>query len=84
MSALVGPNNCVERLHDHDYIHNGKKLVNHLDRPMKVLQLSVDLLTCEHIGLVYNRFSFDEHGLWAEDVQDTDHQNWALAQRLCK
>jgi hypothetical protein len=31
-------------LHDHDYIHNGKKLINPLDSPMRSLQLGVE--TC--------------------------------------
>jgi hypothetical protein len=46
--------------------------------------LGGDLLALEHVGLVYNWFIFDEHGLRAEDVQQTDRQNWASAQRLCQ
>jgi hypothetical protein len=38
----------------------------------------------EHIGLVYNRFTFDEHGLKLEDVKRQDRQNWASAQRICQ
>jgi hypothetical protein len=30
----------------------------------------------EHIGLVYNKFNFDEHGLKLEDVKCQDRQNW--------
>lgn len=37
----------------------------------------------EHVGMVYNKYTHDEHGLKLEDVRRIDRQNWALAQRLC-
>jgi hypothetical protein len=46
-------------LHDHDYIHNGKKLINPLDNPVRFLQLGAKTYFLEHIGLVYNKYTFD-------------------------
>jgi len=39
---------------------------------MHVLQLGGDVYTLEHVGLVYNRFTIDEHGLKQEDVDHKD------------
>jgi hypothetical protein len=66
-----------------DFIHNGKKLINPLDSLVKVLQLGSDVCCLKHIGLIYNTFKFDEHGLRLEDVTRTDRQNWASVQRIC-
>jgi hypothetical protein len=33
----------------------------------------------EDLGLVYNKFTVDEHGLKNEDILKTDRQNWASA-----
>jgi len=71
-------------LHDQDFIHNGKKLINPLDSPVRVLQLGMDICCLEHVGLVYNSFKFDEHGLKLEDIHRIDRQNWASAQRICQ
>jgi hypothetical protein len=83
LSAGRRDNEAVCGLHDQDFIHNGKKLINPLDSPVRILQLGGDMCCLEHIGLVYNRFTFDKHGLKLEDIQRTDMQNWASAQRLC-
>jgi hypothetical protein len=32
---------------------------------------------------VYQRFTYDEHGLTLVDIQRSDRENWAFAQRLC-
>jgi hypothetical protein len=74
----------VSNLHNHDYIHNEKKLINPLDSPVRVLQLGGDICCLEHVGLVYNKFSVDEHRLKLEDIHQTDRQNWASAQRICQ
>lgn len=58
----------VSGLHDHDYIHNGKKLVNPLDSMARTLMLGGDLCSINHVGMVYNTFSYDEHGLLQADV----------------
>jgi hypothetical protein len=49
--------------HDQNCIHNGKKLINPLDNQMKSLQLGIKTCFLEHIGLVYNKYIFDQHGL---------------------
>ena len=82
-SAKLEGDGCVLGLHDQDYIHNGKKLINLLDSPLN-LQLGHDLVALEHVGLVYNRFNCDEHGLQAGDVEKENRQNWASIQRLCQ
>lgn len=33
---------------------------------------------------MYNKYTYDQHGLKLEDVQRTDRQNWASAQRICQ
>ena len=70
-------------LHDQDYIHNGKKLINPLLSSVWCLQLGGDACLLQHVGLVYNRFTADEHGLRQEDIDRKDRQNWGSAQRLC-
>jgi hypothetical protein len=62
-------------LHDQDYIHNGKKLINPLDFSVKTLHLGGDMVMYGHIGLVYQQYTFDKHGLKLEDVERTDRQN---------
>lgn len=37
----------------------------------------------EHIGEAYNKYVYDQHGLHMEDIQRTDHHNWAFAQCIC-
>lgn len=59
-------------LHDQDYIYNGKKLVNPMDSLVTVLQLGGDVACLQHLGLVYNKFTFDEHGLKIEDIDRKD------------
>ena len=75
--------NKVRGLHDQDFIHNGKKLINPLDSAVKTLQLGADVCFLDHLGQVYQKFTLDQHGLRKEDVQRTDRQNWGSAQRIC-
>jgi hypothetical protein len=84
MSAGLDNEGRIHGLHDQDFIHNGKKLINPLDSPVRILQLGGDMCCLEHIGLVYNKFNFDEHGLKLEDVKCQDRQNWGSAQRICQ
>ena len=83
LSGSVLDSGQVVGLHDQDFVHNGKKLINPLDSAVKSLQLGADICLLEHIGQVYNKFTYDDHGLRLEDVQRTDRQNWRSAQRLC-
>lgn len=68
--------NC-KGFHDLDWIHNGKKLMDPLDSPVKILQLGEDRAFYTHLEMIYNKYSFDEHGLKLEDVKRKNRQNWA-------
>ena len=76
----------VEDLSDQDFVHNGKKLVNHLMHPSRVLSLGENLV---HIYLVhlqlliYNEsLNIFDHGLQQNDVDRPDRMNWESAQRV--
>jgi hypothetical protein len=84
MSACIDLEDRVFGLHDQDYVYNGKKLINPLDSPVRVLQLGGDICCLEHVSLVYVKFQVDEHGLYKEDYTRKDRQNWASTQRLCQ
>ena len=84
LSAVVDEEGKCSGLHDQDWIHNGKKLINPLDSPVKTLQLGEDGAFHTHLGMIYNKYSFDQHGLKLEDVQRKDRENWASAQRMCQ
>ena len=75
-------NDMVSCLHDQDFIHNGKKLVNALDNPSRQLVIGDVWITLNHVSLVYNNFSIDAHGLRECDITREDRQNWAGAQRI--
>lgn len=62
-------------LHDQDYIHNGKKLINPLDSKVRTLRLGADLAIHQQICQVFNRFTVDQHGLLQEDYDRKDRQN---------
>ena len=66
-------------LHDQDYIHNGKKLLNPLDSNVKTLRLGADMALHQQVCQVFNRFTVDQHGLLQEDYDRKDRQNWASA-----
>ena len=74
----------IQGLHDQDFIHNGKKLINPLDSPVCVLQLGFETCFLEHVGHIYSKFSIDQYGLNNEDITRIDRQNWANVQRLCQ
>ena len=75
--------NKIKGLHNQDFIHNSKKLINPLDSATKNLQLGADVCYLDHLGQVYQKFALDQHDLRKEDIQCTDRQNWASAQRIC-
>jgi hypothetical protein len=82
ISASLDENGDAKGLHDQDYLHNGKKLINPLLSAARILQLGGDLCLHNHIELVFQQFESDEHGLKMEDVDRKDRQNWGAAQRL--
>lgn len=76
LSASMNSEGDAFGLHDQDYIHNGKKLINPLLSSVRCLQLGGDVCLLQHVGHVYNRFTVDEHGLRQEDIDRRDRQNW--------
>ncbi|KAL3680514.1 hypothetical protein R1sor_023470 [Riccia sorocarpa] len=82
-SGSVLSSGDVYGLGDQDPPHNGKKLINPLDRSTLPLVLG-DFHAClEHVQLVYKLYPVDAHGLNIDDVIRRDRQNWAGPQRLC-
>ena len=73
---------ALHDLMDQDYIHNHKKLVNHLHHGSQVLMMGPYLVHSNHFLLILELFSFDRHGLTRDDVERRDRQNWRSAQRL--
>jgi hypothetical protein len=69
-------------LHDQDYIHNGKKLINPLFSGRRDLILGEELVSFNHVRMVYNTFKVDDHKLKIEDIERMDRQNWGSAQRI--
>lgn len=51
----------VTNLQDHDFIDNGKKLINPLDSLVRVFQLGGDICCLEHKGQIYNKFTYNQH-----------------------
>jgi len=51
---------------------------------MRSLQLGAKTCFLERIGLVYNKYIFDQHGLQLGDIQRIDKHNWASGQRICQ
>lgn len=70
-------------LHDPDFIHNGKKLVNPLDSITRVMKLGAEVAAFSHINHVYELYDAKDHAMNHEDVLRSDRQNWTSAQRLC-
>lgn len=68
-------------LHNKDFIHNGKKLVNPLDSV--VLMLGGDMVAIDHFWKEYNKMTYEKHGLKLKDIKWKDRQNWASFQRMC-
>ena len=73
----------INNLSDQDYIHNHKKLDNQLDYVSKDLKLGNYPVHRNFLRLVCETFLRHEHGLRSNDVNKTDRQNWAAAQRTC-
>ena len=69
-------------LNDQGFVHGGKKLVSLLDSPTRQLVIGQVWITLNHVAMVYNSFSIDEHMLQDGDIQRNDHQNWGATQRI--
>ena len=68
LTAHIADGTKVSGLHNQDYIHNGKKPVNPLDSVARTLMLGGDLCSINHLGMVYNTFSYAQHGLLQANV----------------
>ena len=81
-SSLTGLyNGCnVIGLHDQDYIHNGKKLVNPLFSGRRELGLGNEYTSFGHARMVYHTFKVDDHKLKCEDIERMDWKNSGFAQ----
>ena len=44
--------------------------------------LGNDLVTLNHVALVYQSFKVDDHGLQEGDIKRKDRRNWRSAQRI--
>ncbi len=71
-------------LPDQDFIHNGKKLVNHLMHPSRILTLGRGICHANHLQLLIDnsKISRFDHGLQQTDIDRRDRMNWESAQRL--
>lgn len=72
----------ISELHDQDYIHNHKKIINHLHHATRTIRLGPYTVHSNYIVLVHDVFHFDDHGLSQEDILRNDRQNWISAQRV--
>ena len=64
-----------------NYIHNQKKIDNHLDYVTRDLRIGLRSVHRNCLGLVSQEFSQHVHGLRDEDINKRDRMNWASAQR---
>lgn len=80
-TAAMRKDGIIHGLHDQDFIHNGKKLINPLDNASRRLYLGNELVTLNDVWHVFHAFQ-GEHGLQIGDVERRDRQNWRAAQRI--
>ena len=72
----------VTGLHDQDFIHNDKKLVNPLFSVRRDLIVGEELISFNHVRMVYNNFEVGDQKIKIEDIERIDCQNWGSAQRI--
>ena len=73
----------IRDLFDQDFIHNVKKMINHLYHATREMKIGPYDVHKNHIAQVYQVFGIVEHGLSQEDVLRNDRQNFRSAQRVC-
>lgn len=72
-------------LHDEDYIHNGKKLLNPLDSNVRTLRLEADMALHQQVCQVFNCFSVDQHGLLQRILlEKTSRMGLVLKDYVCR
>ena len=67
---------------DQDAIHEGKKLVNPLDHPTRIMIMGDNFMVHTNHLLLVSRFDRLRHGLSKNHLERTDRQNWKVAQEL--
>ena len=74
----------IRDLGDQDWIHNGKKYINHLDHVSRNLMMGNGLVVLmNHVERLIANDNVHNHGLTKEHVRrDRDRQNWKIAQEL--
>ena len=72
----------LKDLSDSDYIHNHKKLNNHLDYVTRNLKPGLYPAHQNYLRAVAQAFARHIHGLQDEDINKRDRQNWASAQSV--
>ena len=77
------PGYNLKGLMDQDYVHNHKKLVNHLFHVNRDLRMGPYVVHSNHIRLACERLGYVTCGLGVNDVERKDRQNWRSAQKLC-
>ena len=65
----------VTGLHDQDCIHNDKKLVNPLFSVRRDLIVGEELISFNHVRMVYKNFKVDDRKLKIEDIERICSQN---------
>ena len=65
----------ISGLCDQDFIHNHKKLVNHLDRKARNLRMGNYSVHLNHIREVYEKYPSESHGITKSDIDRDDRQN---------
>ena len=70
----------VTGLHDQDYIHNGKNIVNPLFSGRRDLTVGKELISFNQVIMVYSNFKVDDHTLKIEDIERIDCQKWGSTQ----
>ena len=63
-------------LANQDFVQCGKKLVNHMKHPSRVLSIGGNLVHMHHLQILLNNMHHLEHGLQQADVDREDRMNW--------
>jgi hypothetical protein len=81
--ALAPDKEMVVDLHDQDYIHNVKKLVNNMHVPTRALAFTARYIeTLNHVDLVRLNTVAGTLSLQVRDTQRKDRQNWVSTQHV--
>jgi hypothetical protein len=82
-TTLVPDKEMVVDLHDQDYIHNVKKLVNNMHVPTRALAFTARYIaTLNHVDLVRLNTVAGTLSLQVRDTQRKDRQNWVSTQHV--